>query len=512
MHRFLAIGAMGVLALALCGGAAAWSWPAEGEVLRPFVLGADAYASGQHRGIDVAGPDGAPVRAPAPGVVTFAGSLPTYGRGVTILTADGYSVTLVHLGAIGVSEGDTVTEGETVGTMGSSGTPEQSVPSVHLGVRRASEEEGYVDPLGLLPPRAAPAPPAVDPEPAPAPSPVPVSPAVPVQPPPPPPPAPDTASAPEPSVTAAPVPSSPAVPATPTPLPPAATAPVAAAPAAAPTAAETPPQAQPEPSHALARAAPPGTQEGISSSRADVLSPRRDAFIVIGKTHEPAAVHARTQPGRVREAGHARPTSRPVARPALAVHPAPAGGVGAEPRNRAGARGGAGAPSPTRTAFAAPRPAPVGSSGRSPAPHRGDVAAPIAGREGREVRGVPVKAAGGPTRGDAANPSGAPSVATSVEPFGAGGAAPASDGGRGRAAVHAAPHARFGAPEVAAAIALAMLLAAVVVRRVARRIGPNGAVLRHHADLLRQLDPAYRARLHDRGRGRLRAPSATARS
>ena len=53
-----------------------------------------------------------------------------------------------------------------VGTMGWSGTPEHAVPTVHLGIRRASDDEGYVDPLGLLPPRAAPAP---APTPAPAP-------------------------------------------------------------------------------------------------------------------------------------------------------------------------------------------------------------------------------------------------------------------------------------------------------------------------------------------------------
>ena len=81
--------------------AGAWSWPADGDVLRPFALGGDAYAAGQHRGIDVAGAEGSPVRSPASGTVSFAGTLPTYGRGVTILTADGYAVTLVHLGSRG---------------------------------------------------------------------------------------------------------------------------------------------------------------------------------------------------------------------------------------------------------------------------------------------------------------------------------------------------------------------------------------------------------------------------
>ena len=165
MHRLLVIGAMSVAALALSGPACAWSWPADGDVLRPFALAGDAYAAGQHRGIDVAGAAGSSIRAPATGTVSFAGSLPTYGRSVTILTPDGYAVTLVHLGTVEVAKGDAVEEGSPVATMGSSGEPEHPVPSVHLGVRVASQEEGYVDPLGLLPPRAtaprpqAPAPP-----------------------------------------------------------------------------------------------------------------------------------------------------------------------------------------------------------------------------------------------------------------------------------------------------------------------------------------------------------------
>ncbi len=54
----------------------AWTWPQDGPVLQPFVLGGDPYAAGQHRGIDVAGPPGAPVRAPTAGTVSFAGFVP----------------------------------------------------------------------------------------------------------------------------------------------------------------------------------------------------------------------------------------------------------------------------------------------------------------------------------------------------------------------------------------------------------------------------------------------------
>jgi hypothetical protein len=130
VHRLLVLAAAGLAALATTGTAAAWSWPADGDVLRPFTLGGDAYAPGQHRGVDVGGQEGSPVRAPAAGTVSFAGSLPTYGRGVTILTPDGYAVTLVHLGSIGVGKGDVVAEGASIGSVGWSGDAEHAVASV----------------------------------------------------------------------------------------------------------------------------------------------------------------------------------------------------------------------------------------------------------------------------------------------------------------------------------------------------------------------------------------------
>ncbi len=139
--------------------ALAWTWPVDGPVLRPFVLGDDPYAAGQHRGIDVGATAGAPVRAPAAGAVTFAGTVPGGGRTVTIQTSGGYSVTLVHLGSLGVGRGAAVAEGSAVGTVGPSGEPELAEPYVHLGVRRTADEHGYLDPLAFLPVRASEPPP-----------------------------------------------------------------------------------------------------------------------------------------------------------------------------------------------------------------------------------------------------------------------------------------------------------------------------------------------------------------
>ncbi|HWQ01110.1 MAG TPA: M23 family metallopeptidase, partial [Gaiellaceae bacterium] len=143
-----------------------WTWPAAGPVLQEFHLGADPYTAGHHRGIDVGGAAGAPVVAPRAGTVSFAGSVPSNGLSLTIETPDGYSVTLVHLGSIAVSRGARVAEGQAVASIGPTGTAEQSVPYLHLGIRTTADPNGYLDPLAFLPPRPPPAADAASPAPA----------------------------------------------------------------------------------------------------------------------------------------------------------------------------------------------------------------------------------------------------------------------------------------------------------------------------------------------------------
>ena len=486
MHRFLAIGLVATFALALCGEAAAWSWPADGAVLRPFALGADAYAGGQHRGIDVAGPDGSAVRAPTSGVVTFAGSLPTYGRGVTILTSDGYAVTLVHLGTIVVAKGDTVPEGGTVGTIGTSGTPEQSVPTVHLGIRRASEEEGYIDPLGLLPPRAVTAPTSA-PGAAPSPAPVQAAPAAVVQTPP-------AAAA---AASSSPPSSGTAQAAAMTPAAPSVEAPSAVAQAADPPA-TTP--AAPAPAHA-----------GVEVERAV-----EDA--VVGETSTPGvsltpAVAVRDVTG---ESANGVVVDGPVPRAPRAA----ADRARASTRVNAPRTGGTSAPRhpPSVDAGRAVGQASVGSGQQV---ERRSTPALVLHKPGGDVRDrhigrAQVVGAGQSALASNAGGAAAPSVrahADDLYPVSALVATATRDRARsGGASIGPHPSSGVGLPELAAALALAVLAVAAVGRRVARRIGRDGAVLRHHADLLRQLDAAHRARVHDRGRGRVRTPSAAART
>ena len=174
MRRVLVLAVLLAAALAAAPASIAWTWPVSGQVLRPFSLGPDPYAGGQHRGVDIGAELGASVAAPAAGTVSFAGAVPGGGRAVTIQTDTGYAVTLLQLASAEVARGDVVAEGDVVGVVGASADAVTPSPHVHLGVRVASEPEGYVDPLGLLPPRppepaaAASPPPVPVSEPAPA--------------------------------------------------------------------------------------------------------------------------------------------------------------------------------------------------------------------------------------------------------------------------------------------------------------------------------------------------------
>ena len=173
--RLLTLCAVLVAALIGTSAAAAWTWPVAGSVLRPFSRPRRLRRGAASAASTFRGDDGAPVLAPAAGVVSFAGTVPTHGRTVTIQTADGHAVSLTHLGRVAVVRGDSVAEGAPIGVVGTSGDPEWPSSYVHLGIRVETGADDYVDPMTLLPPRpvlpspAAVASPAPVPEPAPAP-------------------------------------------------------------------------------------------------------------------------------------------------------------------------------------------------------------------------------------------------------------------------------------------------------------------------------------------------------
>jgi murein DD-endopeptidase MepM/ murein hydrolase activator NlpD len=136
------------LLLAAPAQAGSWRRPVDGALLRAFDVGANPYAAGQHRGVDLAAPLGAAVRSVCSGRVSFTGRLP--GGGLTVSTRCGALIaTYQHLATTAVSRGQTVVAGARLGTVGRSGRPRAPAPHVHLGVREAASGR-YLDPLGLF--------------------------------------------------------------------------------------------------------------------------------------------------------------------------------------------------------------------------------------------------------------------------------------------------------------------------------------------------------------------------
>jgi murein DD-endopeptidase MepM/ murein hydrolase activator NlpD len=128
-----------------------WTWPVRGHVVAAFADAGGPYAAGQHRGIDVAAPKGAPVVAAAGGTVRSAGVVGSSGLTVSVRTADGrFDTSYLHLATAAVRAGQAVATGGLIGTAGTSGRPSTATPHLHFGVRDAGTRR-YRDPLDLLP-------------------------------------------------------------------------------------------------------------------------------------------------------------------------------------------------------------------------------------------------------------------------------------------------------------------------------------------------------------------------
>ncbi|MEV6616236.1 M23 family metallopeptidase [Streptomyces sp. NPDC051051] len=130
--------------------AIARSWPvgARPVVVRGWDPPATPYARG-HRGVDLAAPVGAPVRAVAAGRVLFAGQVA--GRGVVSLELTGTGTPPLRTTYTpvrpSVSEGDEITPAQPVGTLAATSS-HCAIPCLHWGLRR---DKAYLNPLSLLP-------------------------------------------------------------------------------------------------------------------------------------------------------------------------------------------------------------------------------------------------------------------------------------------------------------------------------------------------------------------------
>ncbi|NNM76768.1 M23 family metallopeptidase [Sphingomonas sp. ID1715] len=126
-----------------------FAWPAKGRISGLFgsqriYRGGEAGA--YHSGVDVAGGAGAPVTAPADGVVVLAAATPftLEGRLLIIDHGMGLNSAFLHLSSITVKEGDRVKQGQLVGAIGSTGRA--TGPHLHWAIKW---RDARIDPMVL---------------------------------------------------------------------------------------------------------------------------------------------------------------------------------------------------------------------------------------------------------------------------------------------------------------------------------------------------------------------------
>jgi murein DD-endopeptidase MepM/ murein hydrolase activator NlpD len=105
-------------------------WPIHGIITSPF----GPRAGGFHPGLDIAAPTGTPIAAAKSGTVVFAGwNDGGYGNFVILDNGGGINTAYAHQSQIAVSAGQSVSQGQTIGYVGSTGF--STGPHLHFEVR-----------------------------------------------------------------------------------------------------------------------------------------------------------------------------------------------------------------------------------------------------------------------------------------------------------------------------------------------------------------------------------------
>lgn len=118
-------------------------WPARGRVIASY--GAKTNGK-QNDGINIAVPEGTPVKAADDGVVAYSGNeLKGYGNLVLVRHTNGYVTAYAHASELMVKRGDTIKRGQVIAKSGQTG--EVSSPQLHFEIRKGSSP---VDPLQFL--------------------------------------------------------------------------------------------------------------------------------------------------------------------------------------------------------------------------------------------------------------------------------------------------------------------------------------------------------------------------
>ncbi len=118
-------------------------WPVRGRVINGF---GPKTAGAQNDGINVAVPEGTPVKAAEDGVVAYAGNeLKSYGNLVLIRHSNGYVTAYAHASEIMVKRDEPIKRGQVIAKSGQTGNV--TAPQLHFEIRKGSSP---VDPMPYL--------------------------------------------------------------------------------------------------------------------------------------------------------------------------------------------------------------------------------------------------------------------------------------------------------------------------------------------------------------------------
>ncbi|HJS62750.1 MAG TPA: peptidoglycan DD-metalloendopeptidase family protein [Pseudolabrys sp.] len=125
------------------GAMPSFRWPARGRVIAGF---GSKPNGAQNDGINLAVPEGTPIKAADDGVVAYAGNeLKGYGNLVLIRHSNGYVSAYAHARELLVKRGDTIRRGQVIAHSGQTGNV--TSPQLHFEIRKGSTP---VDPTQFL--------------------------------------------------------------------------------------------------------------------------------------------------------------------------------------------------------------------------------------------------------------------------------------------------------------------------------------------------------------------------
>ncbi|MBD1546303.1 M23 family metallopeptidase [Roseibium aggregatum] len=119
-------------------------WPVRGRIISDF---GSKPGGTRNEGVNLAVPEGTPVKAAGSGTVIYAGNeLKGFGNLVLLRHADGWVSAYAHNSKLNVKRGDKVSRGEVIANAGATGSVSQ--PQVHFELRKGNKP---VDPIQYLP-------------------------------------------------------------------------------------------------------------------------------------------------------------------------------------------------------------------------------------------------------------------------------------------------------------------------------------------------------------------------